>query len=199
MGAVVACFALLLRSGTQGGNRTIAVGGEAAVLGEANAPVTLVYFTDYYCTFCGTFEKTVLPDLRDQLVKSGRLRIVFRDLPLRYGSADAAQAARCAAEQGKFWEYHEALFAAQASLSTRRLPDIAAALGLDAVRFRVCQSSEMVHVLVMRDRSMAVQAVIPGTPAFIVGRERGAFVSGRLFVGAQPLAAFRAAIDSALP
>lgn len=196
LGVAVACSAILL---TQSGNRTVVAGGEAAVLGEANAPVTLVYFTDYYCTFCREFDKTVLTELRDQFVKSGRLRIVVRDLPLRYGSADAAQAARCAAEQGKYWEYHDALFSAQDSLSTGLLPHIADMLGLDAARFRACQRSELIHIFVQRDRSIAAQAMIPGTPAFIIGREKAGFVSGRLLVGAQPFAAFKAAIDSALP
>jgi len=186
-------------SDTQGGNRIVPVGGEAAVLGDANAPVTLVYFTDYYCTFCRKFEQTVLPDLRDQLVKSGRLRIVMRDLPLRYGSAEAAQAARCAGEQGKYWEFHDALFSAQNFLATSLLPRIAVLVGLDSARFRDCQRSEAIHDAVAKDRDIAWRAAIPGTPAFVLGRESAGLVTGRLFMGAQPLEAFKAAIDSAVP
>src|SRR2546425_11198883 len=116
---------------------------DAPVLGRADAPVPLVESPDYQCPFCQRFFATTLPALKKDYIDTGKLRFVYRDFPLEMHphAREAAVAAHCAGEQGKYWEMHDALFQYQAALAPAQLAERARALGLDSSRFDQCLTS----------------------------------------------------------
>ena len=166
----------------------VAVEG-APVRGSAAAPVTLVEFSDFECPFC----KQVQPILKQVLERyPGKVRLAYRDFPLdsiHPQARRAAEAARCANDQGKFWEYHDVLFA-HAKLSPDDLKQYAAQTGLDAAKFEACLSSGVHKAAVQRDVDEGARLGITGTPAF--------FINGRALTGAQPLEAFVRVIEEEL-
>jgi protein-disulfide isomerase len=121
-----------------------------------------------------------------------RVRFVYRDFPLDFhaGARPAAEAARCAAAMGRFWEYHDLLFVAQPEFSRDQLVGYAARLGLDRTAFASCLDSGRSRAAVDADISEGRARGVRGTPTF--------FVNGRRLVGAQPVEAFRDAIRDAL-
>ncbi len=133
-----------------------------------------------------------------EYVKTGKVRYVFRDLPLvqiHPHAFKAAEAANCAGEQGKFWEMHDALFGAQrrwAQLkdATGLFAELASGVGVDAARLRECLSSRVMRPLVQADRDRAVEAGVTSTPSFLIG--------GARIAGAYPFADFKRVIDSVL-
>jgi protein-disulfide isomerase len=163
--------------------------GDAPVRGDARAPVTIVAFSDFECPFCAKAEAT-LRALEDEY--RGKVRIVFRSQPLPFHEHAklAARAALAAGEQGKFWEYHDALFAHQRDLDRAALERYATDLGLDLARFRAALDADRTGALVDADVAEATRLGVAGTPTF--------FVNGRRIIGAQPLAKFEAAVEEAL-
>lgn len=156
--------------------------------GASTAKVTIVEFADFECPFCGR----VLEVLdRVLAMYPGQVRLVFRHFPLSMHprAPKAAEASACAGEQGRFWEFHDSLFESQA-LEGDALKAQAARLGLDAERFEQCLDSGKMAPVVQRDMAAGRQAGVSGTPAF--------FVNGVVLSGAQPLEAFRRAIDQEL-
>jgi protein-disulfide isomerase len=90
------------------------IGPRDVILGDPNAPVTFIEYGDYQCPFCARFFTDVEPLIKDQYVKTGKVKMIFRSYPfLGNESVLAAQAAECAKDQGKFWEYHDALYTAE--------------------------------------------------------------------------------------
>jgi protein-disulfide isomerase len=162
----------------------------ARVKGSPNAPVTIVEFSDFECPYCKAAEPTVKHVIEKY---DGKVRLAYRDLPIRgsHPHADAAaEAAHCAAEQGKFWEYHDRLFAEQSKLDSASLKEDARSVGLDEGRFDACVASHKFQAKVQQDADQAFEAGITGTPGF--------FINGILLNGAQPSAAFERIIDSEL-
>lgn len=162
--------------------------GSAPRRGPAGAPVTIVEFSDYQCPYC----KRAAPTVREVLNRYGdQVSLVFKDLPLSIHpyAAKAAEAARCAGEQGRYWDYHDALFAAPA-LNEAILEELARSMGLDTPRFQDCLASRRQRAAVEADARQAQELGISGTPAFLV--------NGILLSGAQPLEAFARIIDSEL-
>ncbi len=157
--------------------------------GPADAPVTIVEFSDYQCPFCERVEDT-LHEL-DRLYPNV-LRFVYRHFPLdiHHDALPAAKAAVCADEQSRFWDYHNLLFANQRALSTGHLLQYAAGLGLDEARFRVCLEAATTEQRVTNDMAIARAAGATATPTF--------FINGILLRGARELAAFRTIIDREL-
>jgi protein-disulfide isomerase len=158
--------------------------------GDANAPVTIVEFADYQCPYCQQAEATT-----KELLKKypGQLNLAFRDFPLSSihpYAQKASEAARCAGKQGKFWEFHDALFADQAKLDEPGLKAVAQALALDQSRFVSCLGSGEVAAQVARDQDDGRTAGIASTPGF--------FVNGVPLSGAQPIAEFEKLIESEL-
>ena len=150
--------------------------------GPANAPVTIVEFSDFQCPFCSRVNPT-LARLRDRFGDS--IRIVFRDLPILQihpQAAKAAEAATCAHDQKKFWEMHDLLFANQQRLDVASLKQHAATLGLDAGAFATCLDSGKYANEWQKDAADAAAAGVQSTPAF--------FINGRPVIGAQPYEAF---------
>ena len=148
--------------------------------GRPGAPIELIEFSDFQCPFCLRADPTV----RQVLSTYGdRIHFVYREYPLpnHQNAQPAAEAGQCANEQGKFWPYHDRLFANQQRLSASDLKQHAADLGLDAARFAACVDSHKYATLIDAEIKAGNDAGVNGTPAF--------FINGRL-LGAQPFAAF---------
>src|SRR5712691_3593908 len=176
--------------------------GDGPTLGRADAPVTLVEFSDYQCPFCLRFFATTLSALKKHYVDTGKVRYVFRDFPLDQmhpQARKAAEAAHCAGEQGKYWEMHEVLFQNQRALEPPKLSEHARALGLDGARFDQCLTSSTHAARVSQGLTDGQAAGVQGTPGFVVAKTRaGDTVEGALVVGAQPVEVFRKLIDQLL-
>ena len=174
----------------------------APVLGRADAPVTLVEFSDYQCPFCQRFFATTLPALKKEYVETGKLRYVFLDFPLDQLHPQArrvAEAAHCAAEQGKYWDMHAVLFQNQRGLATMKLAEHAQAAGVDATKLDQCVTSGRHASRVARSIADGAAVGVQATPTFVVGRTKsGDLVEGAPLRGAQPVETFRRLIEQAL-
>jgi protein-disulfide isomerase len=152
--------------------------------------VTLVEFTDFHCPFCGRAVATLKDVMREY---DGKIRWVFRDFPiasLHPMAAKAAEAARCAGEQGKFWEYHDLLFVGQSQATIEDFKRSAEQLKLDSKRFGQCLDSGKHQAAVEADVQEGARLGVTGTPTF--------FINGRILVGAQPLESFRRIVEAEL-
>jgi protein-disulfide isomerase len=158
--------------------------------GPANAPVTIVEFSDFQCPFCSRVEPT-LKNLEQRY--GDKIRLVFRDLPLTSihpNAAKAAEASQCAHEQGKYWAMHEKMFANQGTLDVENLKKTAAGLGMDAAAFDKCLDSGKYTAEWQKDSQDAEKYGVTSTPAF--------FINGRPIVGAMPEDQFARVIDEEL-
>lgn len=175
---------------------------DAPILGRANAPVTIVEFSDYQCPFCQRFSATTLPALKKDYVDTGKVRYVFRDFPLDHihpHARKAAEAAHCAGEHGKYWEMHDVLFQNQKALAPPQLAEHARTVGVDGAKFDECLSSGRHAARVTRGLADGTAVGVQGTPTFVVGRTKaGDVVEGTPIRGAQPLDMFRRIIDQTL-
>lgn len=162
----------------------------ARLRGSSQAPVMIVQFSDFQCPFCRKVQGT----LKSLLEKyQGQVSLAYRDFPLRgmHSQAEiAAEASRCAGEQGKFWEYHDLLFANPEKLNHHGLAEMAANLKLDEQRFAACLSSGKYAEQIEQDIQDGIRAGVKGTP--------GIFIDGVLLSGAQPQTAFEKIIQTAL-
>jgi protein-disulfide isomerase len=160
------------------------------VKGDPKAPITIVEFSDFQCPYCKKSEST----LHELLTKySGRVKLAYLDFPLREihpQAQSAAEAARCAGEQGKFWEYHDALYAEQSKLDSAELLTHARALRLDEKSFQSCLNSGKFKSKIEADLQQGSKVGVAGTPGF--------FVNGVFLSGARPQADFEKIIDSQL-
>lgn len=149
----------------------------ARVRGNPKAKVMIVEFSDFQCPFCGQVQGA----LKNVLAKHGdTVALAFRDMPVSQShpfAMGAAQAARCAGEQGKFWEYHDLLFADQAGLDKPGLTSKAQKLQLNQKQFEACVSSEKYKTQIQQDSQEGIKAGVSGTPGFFIN---GIFVSGAL-------------------
>lgn len=168
---------------------TVAIPKDAPAMGPAAAPVQLVAFSDFQCPYCAQ----VAPVMKQIAGRYGeKVRVVFRDfpLPIHPQAPKAAEAARCANVQGKFWEYHDRLFANQQALSDGDLKRHARDLGMDAVAFGTCLDTGTFASAVQADLTEGRGYGIGSTPTF--------FINGRLLSGAVPLDVFSRVIDEEL-
>lgn len=158
--------------------------------GSAKAPVIIVEFSDFQCPFC----RQVEPTLKNLLAKhEGRVSLAYRDFPLReiHPQAQlAAEASRCAAEQGQFWQYHDLLFANPEKLKKEDLLEHARSLKLDEKQFDSCLASAKYKARIEQDLEEGMKAGLDGTPSF--------FINGILLSGAQPEATFEGIIQAEL-
>jgi protein-disulfide isomerase len=158
--------------------------------GSATAPVAIVEFSDFQCPFC----KQVVPTLTQVLSGYGeKVKLVYRDFPLdtiHPQARKAAEAVRCAQDQGKFWEYHDALFANSPNLSPEQLTTYAEQLGLNLPSFERCLASGTHAASVQKSINEGIRLGVTGTPAF--------FINGELLSGAQPLESFVRVIEREL-
>jgi protein-disulfide isomerase len=162
----------------------------APVRGAPDARVTLVEFSDYHCPFCKRAQATV-KQILDRY--PGKVRHVYRDFPiesLHPQARRAAEAARCAHDQGKFWDYHDLLFTNAPKGAPDDLRRYAEQAGLDVPVFERCVAGNRHRETVQRDIDEGTRLGLDGTPVF--------FINGRLLPGAQPLEAFAQVIDEEL-
>src|SRR5262245_33869038 len=158
--------------------------------GPESAPVTIVKFEDYQCSFCKQAQPTFVELFKQY---DGKVRLVHKDLPLEAIhplARQTAEAARCANEQGKFWSYHDKLYASAPKLSTEDLKNYAKEVGLDVWLFDRCFATGKYRSTVEKDLSDGVQLGLTGTPTF--------FINGREISGAQSLETFVTMIDDEL-
>jgi protein-disulfide isomerase len=159
--------------------------------GPDRAAVTLVEFTDYQCPYCARHFRETFDSLISS--KPGQLRYVVRNFPvtnIHPYAQKAAEAAECAFDQGKIWEYHSPLFKRSPRFPPDTLKAIAMQLGLNMATFQDCLSSGKKESVIRQDMNDARHYGVQGTPTF--------FVNGRIVVGAQPLSVFQDEIDRAL-
>lgn len=175
------------------------------MLGNPDAPVTIIEFADFQCPFCGKFFKETTPKIIDDYVKTGKVKFIYKHFAfLGEESNWAAEAAECAGDQGKFWDYHDFLFSYiwdnyyatgkpgenAGVFSKVNLKKHAKTLGLETVSFNSCLDSGKYTDKVAKDTEIGRANGITGTPS--------TFVNGKLLVGAQPYAQFSSLIDAAL-
>jgi protein-disulfide isomerase len=170
-------------------------------LGDPKAPVLMVEFSDFTCGYCGKFFRETLPALKTEYLKSGKLRFAYRDYPRDeegWGLV-AAHAARCAGEQGRFWEMHDRLFEQHARLGSGVIMQLAKDLRLDAKAFGACMDSQKHIPAIMADREMAVRLRFRGTPGFLIVRTDGRRFSDAFTIpGAVRYETFRKEIEKLL-
>jgi len=173
------------------------------VLGNPDAPVTIVEFSDFQCPFCSRFYQQTLPLIEKNYIQTGIVKLVYRDFPLEIhrNAVPAHIAAECADEQGKFWEYHDMLFDRQSQWqgllqgsTEEKFSQYASELGMDTTSFESCMKSDEIANEVTQDFQAGAQYGSTGTPTFFIGNEDG-YIK---LVGAQPYAAFEAAINAQL-
>ena len=162
------------------------------VKGSKDAPVTIIEFGDFQCPYCARFFTQTLPLIEENYIKTGKVKFVYRDYPLSFHqfAQTASEAAECADEQGKFWEYHNKIFENQQSLSIANLKKWALDLSLDGNKFDTCLDSGKYEEEVKKDFQEGSAAGVTGTPAF--------FINGILVTGAQPFENFKAIIEAEL-
>ncbi len=167
--------------------------GKGPMLGREMAPVTIVEFSDFQCSFCKKFWADTLPRLKETYIKKGQVRFIYRHFAiLGKHSVEAAKGADCAGEQGKFWEYHDKLFSSQGGLAftNAKLKRYTQEMGLEIRPFSRCLDSDTYVKKIEGETAVAAFLGARGTPTF--------FVNGRLLVGAQPFEVFRIAIEEEL-
>ena len=171
----------------------------AGVIGRADAPVTLIEFTDYECPFCKRFHERTWPELKAKYVDTGKVRFVVRDLPLAFHSQalPAAIAARCAGEQGHFAAVFDALIAVP-ELSTAAISGAVARAGVDRAAYQRCTAGPAVRQAIDADTAEAERLGINGTPGFVIAQRSGGKLEGALVVGAQPTSVFTSRLDALL-
>ncbi len=161
------------------------------VLGNYNAPVTMIEFADFQCPFCLQFESTLNKVLADY---QGKVRLVYRHFPLAFHAEaeKAAEASECAAEQGKFWEMHDKIFEANQSqtMSVDQWKKIARSLGLKTTQFNNCLDSGKYANKIASEENEGQAAGVQGTPTI--------FINGELVSGALPYDSIKSVIDSKL-
>lgn len=169
-------------------------------MGDEDAPVTVVEFTDYQCPFCRRFVNATLPLLKRDYIDKGKVRWEVRDLPLSFhkDARKAAQAALCAGEQDQFWKMRDSLFRNSANLGAEFISGYAEELALDMNLFEACTRSERFLDAIDTDAREANQLRITGTPTFVIGKSVNGTMTGTLVVGAQSPAVFASQIDKAL-
>jgi len=176
-----------------------------SVKGERTARLTIVEFTDYQCPICGRHFRDVLPRIEAEYIKTGKVRYVLRDYPLETvhpQALKAAEAARCAGDQGKYWEMHDRLFDKQGAFGPKDLAEHARVLGLEVPSFERCLDSGRHEEDIRKDIAAGLRAGVRGTPTFFFG------VTGandpnvkplRRMPGAVEYGGFKRLIESLLP
>ena len=178
------------------------------VLGKDNAPVIIIEFSDFQCPFCRKFWTDTFEQLKTEYIDTGKVKLIYRDFPLdsiHPMAQKSAEAAQCANEQEKYWEYHDKMYGEQNILDggsiegpvqstvTYTVNDLkkwAKDLGLDSGKFDSCLDDGKYEDEVKNDFQDGAQAGVQGTPSF--------FINGKQLSGAQPFSAFKQAIDAEL-
>jgi len=169
----------------------------ARIQGSPTAPIWVIEVSDFQCPYCKQWHEQTYQQLRDEFVRTGKVRLAYINFPLaqHIHARPAAEAAMCAGAQGKFWEMHDALFTSQAKWEALRssasyFESLARDTGVDVARWRQCFASGKMKAWIQADHDRAQAAGAASTPTFMIG--------DMILVGAQPIENLRVAIDSAL-
>ena len=169
------------------------------VMGNPTAPVEVVEYADFECPSCGQFSAVTEPDVRARLVNTGKIRVRFMDFPLSMhkNTWDGSLAASCANDQGKFWEMHDQIFAAQdkwngeATSNPRKvLKGLAAGLHLDMAKYGACMDAETHRAQIQANQQEGERRGVNSTPSFAIG--------GRIHPGALPFDEFNKLVEAEL-
>jgi protein-disulfide isomerase len=171
--------------------------GHLPAKGNPNAKVTIVEFSDFECPFCANFHKDAWPQIVKEYIDTGKVKFYYRHFPLQFHpkAVPLAQVTECANDQGKFWEMHEKIFTENTAGTLATATDDtykgwAGELGLDTNKFNSCYDSKAHQKEIDEDTAAGSEVGVSGTPTF--------YINGVQLVGAQPFAAFKAAIDAEL-
>jgi protein-disulfide isomerase len=183
--------------------QAMTLGPRDAILGTANAPVTLIEYGDYQCPFCTQFFSQTESQIIKNYINTGKVRMVFRDYAfLGPESTAAANAAQCAEDQNRLWAYHDALYTAKIGdeakggneddgfYNTAEFLKLASQAGLNIPTFTSCINNSTDASIVAQEKAGGSAAGINSTPSFII--------NGQILTGAQPYSVFQQALDSAL-
>lgn len=171
--------------------------GHLPMLGDENAKVTIVEFSDLECPFCAQFHKDTFAQLKKEYVDTGKVKFYYRHYPLPFHpkAVPLANAVECANDEGKFWEMNDKIFAENSAGSLEGATDTtykqwAADIGLNAATFADCYDGKKHQALIDEDNTAGGKAGVSGTPTF--------YINGIQLVGAQPFASFKTIIDQEL-
>ena len=169
--------------------------GAAGIKGEKDAPITIVEFSEYQCPYCKRYVDTTYGLLFEEY--GDKIRYIFHDYPLSFHphAQILSEAARCAGDQGKYWEMHDVLFGDDREFIDKTnidedLSGFAKEIGIDSAQFNLCLEEGTFTKAVKDDFNLGSSLGVSGTPTF--------FVNGQMLVGAQPFEAFKALIDQQL-
>ena len=179
----------------------MSVGQGWYAMGRDDAPVTMVEFTDYQCPFCRRFESESFAQLKKDYIDTGKVRFVSRDLPLEFhpNAPGAATAARCAGDQHKFWEMHDAIMQdTSTDLSPDAVLKYAQKVNLDIASFKTCVDDKRYVAAIQKDTADAGLLGISGTPSFVIGKTATDQIDGVRIVGAVPYSVFDSTIKGML-
>lgn len=162
------------------------------VLGDPEAKVTIIEFSDFQCPFCARYTLETFPQIKQAYVDTGKIKVAFKNFPLsNHAYAEiSAEASECANDQGKFWEYKKTLFENQQALSASDLKKYAKDLGIDEEQFNNCLDSKKYSEEVAQDLQDGIASGVTGTPTF--------FINGEKLVGALPFSEFQKVIEEKL-
>ena len=169
-------------------------------MGRPDAPLTMVEFTDLQCPFCRQYVTTTFDEIKRNWIDTGKLRYISRDFPLDFHpqAMAAARAARCAGEQGKFWEMRLALMRHANLLSPDYIGKTASDMKLDTKAFAACTASSKYDAAIQAETLEGTKLGVGGTPTFVLGKTTAAAVEGPMVVGALPYVQFDAKLKSLL-
>lgn len=184
---------------------------DSPVLGNLNATVSVIEFSDYECPFCqaaeGTNQQIIsslkqsdptwqapIPNVIEAYVNTGKVKLMFRQYPV-HGNDNPALASKCAQEQGKFWEYHNVLFENYESLVLTDLKKYAVDMNLNASQFNQCLDSKKYEDSIQKDLKDGQALGVSGTPTFFIGNNETGYTK---IEGAESFSVFKEAIDSKL-
>jgi protein-disulfide isomerase len=170
------------------------------MLGRKEAPITIVEYTDYQCPFCQRFHVSAYPEIKKNYIDTGKVRFFSKDLPLDFhpNAMRAAMSARCAGEQGKFWEMRVTLMRNANLLTTEYITKTAADLKLDAKPFASCTASAKYDADIQSEIQEGTKLGVGGTPTFVMGKTTPNVVEGPVLMGALPYAQFDAKLKELL-
>lgn len=166
-------------------------------MGRDDAPVTMVEFTDYQCPFCRKYHTETFAQLKKNYIDTGKVRFVSRDLPLDFHpyAQKAAEAARCAGEQNKYWELRDTMIANSTDLTQDAILKYAQTNALDMAKFRACSDADKYKAEIQKDSTDAAALGISGTPSFVIGKTSKDSMDGDRVVGAVPVSVFEGEIQ----
>jgi len=169
-------------------------------VGKDDAPLVLVEYTDYQCPFCQQFHNTSYAQIKTNYIDTGKVKFVSRDFPLGFheNAMRGAIAARCAAEQGKYWELRHTMIVNASQLQPDKIEGYAANVSMDVNKFKTCVAADKFKASIDKDIAEGTAAGINGTPSFVLGRVKDGKLQGVRMVGAMPYAQFDAKIKEML-